>query len=343
MQATASRIRKQIVELESLELDEALFHRIQDDLLKNAGNHIPADVWLKAGGGAAATDASAFDAKSLIFPWLGFGKTHVTPESLSWYYQFIKDIDTLGIADTYFAGPTQLKPAASELLIADLGTMIDVNLIAPYLPPEQRTQPLRVIEVGGGYGRLAEALFNLYDGGQLKFVMIDAVPASLIFAYEYLKRARPDLRIGSFYQGDAYDLDQFDIYICPIWHFETAGAGQFDLAINVQSMQEMDQHHVDYYLNWFDAVLKPGAITYLCNRRDHVFRGEWHYPAHWECLLKICTPRSWKRDFPAEVYRKGERSYEAQNQLTEVRYRRELERASQRQLDSAQAAGYQVY
>ncbi|MHA4868432.1 putative sugar O-methyltransferase [Duganella sp. PWIR1] len=342
MQATDSRIRKQIVELESLDLDEALFNRVQDDLLKHAGNHVPADVWLKAGGGDG-TAAGEFDAKSLIFPWLGFGKTHVSPESLSWYYPFIKDIDTLGIADTYFTGPTELKPAARELLIADLGTMIDINLIAPYLPQGPRQQPLRVIEVGGGYGRLAEAMFNVYDNGQLKFVMIDAVPASLIFAYEYLTRARPDLRIGSFYQGDAYDLEQFDIYICPIWHFETAGAGQFDLGINVQSMQEMDQHHVDYYLNWFDSVLKPGAAAYLCNRRDHVFRGQWNYPEHWECLLKICTPRSWVRDFPAEVFRKGQRSYANENRLAEVRYRRELAHANERQLAAAKEAGLKVY
>lgn len=341
MQPTHHAIRTNTVELETLELDEALFNRIKDDLLQNAGRHMPAQVWLKAGGGNEA-EASEFDVKNLIFPWLGFGKTTVSAESLSWYYQFIKDIDSTGIVDTYFGGPDQIKPAGQELLIADLGTMIDVNLIAPYLPADTGAEPLRVIEVGGGYGRLAEAMFNIYDG-KLKFVMIDAVPASLIFAYAYLTRARPDLRIGSFYRGDAYDLEQFDIYICPIWHFETLGAGQFDLAINVQSMQEMDQHHVDYYIGWFDTVLKPGAIAYLCNRRDHVFRGAWHYPDHWQTLLKICTPRSWTRDFPAEVYRKGERSYRDENRLAEVRYRRELDRAAQRVLTSAEAAGHKVY
>lgn len=341
MQATAPHIRKHIVELESLELDEALFNRVHDDLVRNAGHHMPAPVWLKAGGGGDEA-ASEFDAKSLITPWLGFGKTPVSPESLSWYYQFIKDIDTLGIVDHYFAGAAELKPAAADLLIADLGTIIDLNLIAPYLPAGARAEPLRVIEVGGGYGRLAEAMFNVYDG-QLKFVMIDAVPASLIYAYEYLSRARPDLRIGSFYRGDAYDLERFDIYICPIWHFETAGAGQFDLAINVQSMQEMAQHHVDYYLGWFDSVLKPGAVAYLCNRRDHVFRGAWHYPQHWECLLKICTPRSWIRDFPAEVYRKGERAYAGENALAETRYRRELGQANARQIADAAQAGHKIY
>ncbi|NGZ83091.1 putative sugar O-methyltransferase [Duganella aceris] len=341
MQATDSRIRKHIVELESLDLDEALFNRIHDDLVQNSGRHMPAPVWLKAGGGGDEA-ASEFDAKSLITPWLGFGKTPVSPESLSWYYPFLKDIDTLGIVDTYFAGAEQLKPAAEDLLIADLGTIIDLNLIAPYLPAGEPQQPLRVIEVGGGYGRLAEAMFNVYDG-QLKYVMIDAVPASLIFAYEYLTRARPDLRIGSFYRGDAYDLERFDIYICPIWHFETAGAGQFDLAINVQSMQEMAQHHVDYYLEWFDSVLKPGAVAYLCNRRDHVFRGAWHYPRHWECLLKICTPRSWIRDFPAEVYRKGERAYDGENALAEARYRRELGQANARQIADAAQAGRKIY
>lgn len=161
--------------------------------------------------------------------------------------------------------------------------------------------------------------------------------------YEYLTGARPDLKTGSFYRGDVYDLNKFDIYICPIWHFESIGAGQFDLAISVQSMQEMDGHHVDYYMQWFDSVLKPAAVAYLSNRRDHVFRGGWNYPDHWQTLLKICTPRSWVRDFPAEVYRKGERSYQQENQLAETLYRRELGQATQRVPAAAVTAGYKVY
>jgi hypothetical protein len=117
-----------------------------------------------------------------------------------------------------------------------------------------------------------------------------------------------------------------------------------NLAINVQSMQEMDQHHVDDYLAWFDGALKPGSgIAYFCNRLDHLFRGEYRYPDHWQLLLMECTPRSWMRDFPAEVFRKGERCYTAENQLRAAFYAREFERKSTQQLATAKRRGYAPY
>src|SRR4051812_45699710 len=185
MNRTSSLLHKQRVDLSQLPLDEELFRRVGEDLRANAGEHVPAEVWLAAGGGREGQPPSKFSPKDLLVPWLGFGSTPVTAESAFWYHRFLKNVDTIGIHDTYFESDGSLTRAGSELLVADLGTLVDLNFVAAFA---RRTggRPLRVLEVGGGYGRLAEAFFNVF-GGQVKWVCVDAVPASLIHANEYLK------------------------------------------------------------------------------------------------------------------------------------------------------------
>ncbi|HUA55503.1 MAG TPA: putative sugar O-methyltransferase [Candidatus Sulfotelmatobacter sp.] len=336
-----SYIRKNFVELSELPLDARLFNLIENDLVKHAGDHMPASSWARAGGGEANKPLENFRASNLLSPWLGFGKNRVAPESLLWHYQYLRDIDAFGLCDSYFESADKLKPAASDLLVADLGTILEICLIAPFLR-EPAEDPLLIVEVGGGYGRLAEAFLNVFQG-KAKYALIDAVPASLLYAHEYLKRANPEIRIGSFYHGDSFDMKTFDVYICPIWHFDGIAKGRFDLAINIQSMQEMEQHHCDFYLNWFDSVLKLNGIAYLNNRRDHLFRGAWNFPENWECLLKVRTPRSWTRDFPSEIYRKGNRSYASENRIRETFYRRDLMNADDAVRAAAAKRGHQIY
>jgi putative sugar O-methyltransferase len=330
------------VDLSTLFFDERLFNLIVDDLRNNSNQHRPADVWLEAGGGADDPAAvGQFASENLIAPWVGFGASEITPESLYWYYQYLADIDAIGLMESYFESESRWKPAAHALSVADLGTILDVNLICPFIREPAREQ-LHIIEVGGGYGRLAEAFLNLFEG-KVKYLLVDAVPSSLMYAREYLSRCNPDWRIGFSYDNDPLDWERFDCYIAPIWALGELGVGDFDVAVNVQGMQEMDQHHVDFYLNWFDAVLREEGIIYLCNRRDHVFRGEWRFPNHWECLLKTITPRSWTRDFPAEVYRKGVGTFASENNLREVMYRHERDYMRQGVRTEGERRQYRVY
>ena len=341
MQQRNAYLHQHHVDLGTLPQNAALFSTIADDLRRNAKQHRPADVWLAAGGGGDGQTPSAFSPEKLLGPWLGFGSTRITDESSFWYHDYLRSIDRLGLVEHYFADEGGRKETASALLVADLGSIIDVNLASAFV--EQRDgQPLYVVEVGGGYGRLAEAFFNIFPR-QVKWVFVDAVPSSLLYAYEYLTRSNPDIKVGFSYRDDPFDMDRFDCYIAPTWRMESLPKNYFDLAINVQSMQEMDQHHVDYYLQWFDGALRHRGIAYLCNRRDHVFRGQWNYPDHWECLLYEPTPRSFTRDFPAEVHRKGERSYRTENQLRLALYRHRQTRMTEQLREAGLARGYKLY
>jgi len=127
-----------------------------------------------------------------------------------------------------------------------------------------------------------------------------------MFSYLYLKEQFPDKKIGYYYNDDPFDMEQFDLYICPSWHFERLNQYQYDAAINLSSFQEMAQDHVDYYLDLFDRVLCQDGMLYLHNSRDYVFKGDWNYPEHWERLFMYNLPKSWTDHFPAEIFRKRE-------------------------------------
>lgn len=218
--------------------------------------------------------------------------------------------------------------------------MLDLSLIVPFVRwPDDRHYAV-VAEVGGGYGRLAEAFSNLFQD-RVRFLLIDAVPASRLAAYEYLKSALPTARIGSFYRNEDFDFEKFDIYIMPTWHVPQGFRA--DLTINVQSMQEMDQHHVDYYLRWMDSVLTDGGLAYLCNRRDHLFRGEWPIPTNWEGVLKITTPRNWLRDMPAELYRRTPVDMSPSVRLRNALYAWDLSNKRAATVGAAQEREYRVY
>jgi hypothetical protein len=134
------------------------------------------------------------------------------------------------------------------------------------------------------------------------------------------------MRIGFYYNEDSFDMDLFDCYIMPAWHFDvSAYEGSFECCINIQSMQEMSQYHVDYYLELFNKLLKDGSgIAYISNEKDYIFQGEWNYPKNWQLLLKTRTPRSWTRNSPTEVFIKGVRSFEEENRLIDFIYALQL-------------------
>jgi|GEM_PF-2025579 len=263
--------------------------------------------------------------KQMLDPMVGcIGLQSIDNEVVKKYYDYLRRIDYLDILSYYFKANGEMKDEAQGLIVTDLGSIIDINLIKSFLDP--RLERYNILEVGGGYGRLAEVFFNLKSKARIKYVLLDAVPACLMYSFLYLKKYLPDLRIGFYYHKDPYDMDLFDCYIMPSWHFDIFKcAGTFDCCINIQSMQEMNQYHVDFYLNMFDQVLKnDSGIAYISNEKDYIFQGKWSYPRNWKCLFKSRTPRSWTRNSPTEVFEKCSGSFEKQNELVDFVYSLQL-------------------
>ena len=342
-----STIRNNRPDSFDLEGDKNLFDKITSDQEIHSGKLRPAINWDLAIGGK---DGGQFfhskisgesiktgtynddlynqnysTLQKMMDPFVGItGLQNINKDVVQEYFFFLKGIDHLGILPEYFDEIGNMKDTANDLMITDLGSIIDINLISSFLDPE--TKKYNLLEVGGGYGRLAEVFFHIYGKEKIKYVLLDAVPASLMYSYFYLSKNIPDLKIGFYYNGDSFDMDLFDCYIMPSWHFDASkSAGTFDSCINIQSMQEMNQYHVDYYLSMFNEVLKEkSGIAYISNEKDYIFQGNWNYPKTWKRLVKTKTPRSWTRNSPTEVFIKSEGDFETENCIVDFIYSLQL-------------------
>ncbi len=346
-QIIRNTIRENLHDAFSLEGEKKLFDKIVADQEKYAGKLRPAKNWdLEIGGrnggqyfhsqksGETIEFGTYSDGKyyenfsslqKMMDPFVGItGLQSINKDVVQEYYEYLKGIDHLGILSNYFEANGEMKDQANGLMITDLGSIIDINMISSFLDPV--ADKYNILEVGGGYGRLAEVFFNVYGTTNIKYVLLDVVPASLMYSYLYLSKNFPDLRIGFYYHEDPFDMDLFDCYIMPSWHFNISTcAAIFDCCINIQSMQEMNQYHVDYYLSMFNEVLKDDSgIAYISNEKDYIFQGEWNYPKNWKHLMKTRTPRSWTRNSPTEVFIKGAGTFEKENRLVDFMYSLQL-------------------
>ena len=277
------------------------------------------------GAGDARAESPTFD--DMVAPWLGQKAMRpVTGADYATYQPYLDEIDTLEILAQYY--PDGRYRDSAGLRVTDLGTIIDVNLIETYAGPDGRERT-RFLEVGGGYGRLAEAVLGIWPH-RVCYVMVDAVPASIYFSYAYLSACFPDRRIGWYYGGDAFEPDAFDCYVVPTWHFDRVNADtRYDVCVNVASLQEMEDRQVVHYLALFDRMTRVGGTIHLSNSRDFIEPRRYDYPSNWELLYKRNTPRSWTPYYPVEVFRRTDEDCTAGNGVLEARYLEDLRIAYQ--------------
>lgn len=125
-------------------------------------------------------------------------------------------------------------------------SVIEYYSIRNYLPKSHAS----IAEIGCGYGRLAHVLLNKVD---CKYVCID-IPPALYVAQEYLSTIFPDLNIMKFRNFDSYsdvesDYAAADICFLLPHQLELLPEHQFDMFININSMQEMNRETVSHYFN----------------------------------------------------------------------------------------------
>lgn len=299
----------------SAPLPAAWLAALEDDLRANAGFLAPGPAWrFEERFGAERGKAMRSSFHDMLRPWIGENGRSWADEALhAAYAEFLRGRTRLGLLEDQ--DPTQL-------LRADYGTVLDLELLAGHLRlPGDR--PLRVLEVGGGYGRLAEGLAVALDH-PVEHILLDAVPESLCLADLYLREALPHLRIGAHHRGDAYQPGRFDVYLLPTWRITAVLGIPFDLCVNIESMQEMQAQQVEFFLRAFDAATAVGGLLYLSNSRDYFLDAPFPYPPHWRLLFKQQTPRSWTADHPTEIFEKTDRDQAAANRPLEVAYALDL-------------------
>lgn len=325
--------------------DKALFNRIVLDMMQNGGALAPSEHWnwnlgrnkLEIDSCACGYTDELFEQKysklqMMLGPWVGpTGMKYIDESTIQKYEDYLNSIDHLKLL------PKDIKAygQSNGWIEADLGSVMDMNLITAFAGISLRNK-VTICEVGGGYGRLAEAFLNgMWN--PVHYVLVDAVPGSLMYAHLYLGAQFPELLIGSYYNGDAYS-EGFDCYVMPSWYSHILPNASFDICINVESMQEMSQCHVDSYFCLFDRVIKPEGEVYISNARDYVFRGEWNIPKCWETLFLHNTPRSWSADHPTHILRKRVGDFSLEREMLEGAFRQQITAWHQWQLIAEQQA-----
>jgi hypothetical protein len=305
------------------------FCQIVADMQANAGEFEPIGHWHIRNAGSNTADVSdvAHTSKEIVYsidsdeftakygtlelmldPLVGRdGMQQASEAAVESFERYLRAIDWIGLVE-----PDLLAQARrNHWLLTDLGSLMDANLALGFglFPPSVKP---RILEIGGGYGRLAEVVVNLLDG-KCHYVMADSVPATLMFAYIYLKRALPDHAIGSYFNGDKYH-GEWTVYIAPTWRLkETIKPKTFDVAVNIESFQEMSARHVHLYLDQFCSAVTDSSLLYLSNSWRYLYKGSFDIPSDFQTLYLQNTPRSWTMVHPTHVLRKGGEDYSTVN------------------------------
>ena len=339
MKQRAKLIKTRNVDFSKVSADKQAFMQIVEDMKQNGSMLMPTLSWITLEAEKPAISISSdtyfretfsdagFEQKfstmdKMVDPWIGHvGSTQVTAmdahQARDEYGRFIARCDHLDL----WRANVENEVVAATLTIADLGSIMDLNLLYSFSCGRKQRESTLILEVGGGYGRLAEAAFNVF-GDSIRYVLVDSVPGSLYYAKSYLEAACPAIRIGSYYHDDKFDLDNYECYIAPSWHFSTLNNLRYDICVSIETFQEMSQEHVDHYLSMFEEVACEDATIYISNARDYRFKGRWNYPKNWRKLLCSNTPRSWTQDHPTEIFKKSVGNFSAQNTVIDVSYMR---------------------
>jgi putative sugar O-methyltransferase len=299
-------------------LDRRLLERLEVDAT-DAGIWGPGPQWTFSTDGITSL-------ADMIHAWVGWGRLPVAAgpsesfattgrtDFVAHVVRYLKQIDHLGLIDDGFI----THAVAHEWLAADLYSIMDVLELTAFLGAVPGPK-VRILEIGGGWGRLAEMLLRLFPG-KIEYVMVDAVPISLVSADAYLRHMLPGLQIGSSACGDEYQPGAWDLFMAPTWHVDQLGTARFDIVINIESFQEMTEAQVQLYVEWFDQMVADNGLIYIANSRDYVMRGAWSYPASWRTLARHRTPRSWTRDNSTHVLRKEVGHFAAGNRVIDTSY-----------------------
>ena len=325
-----------------IDADESLYWLIANDMLENAGDLAPRLVWQKIYDSA---DYSTYNADSdrykemelssremqesakavlekypnledLLGAWVGprAARTTLDEDLLKKYRSYLSSFDNCRFFDTLY-NHDGYKMMSGFLTVEEI-SILNIEL--------SHLNHASFLEIGGGYGRLAEALMNVYDD-QIHYIMADSVPISLMYCYLYLKKNLPSKKIGIYYL-DKINPELYDVFIIPTWRLEeVCGNRKFDVLINIQSFQEMTQFHVDYYMNFFDKHSKQNSIIYLNNNKKYIFLGDWNYPKEWKLHFRHNSPWAWSDDCPVEVFSKGNIDYSRKNLLVNSLYLKDIE------------------
>lgn len=126
-----------------------------------------------------------------------------------------------------------------------------------------------ILEIGGGYGGLAHHLSSILNN--TTYFIVD-LPETLLFAASYISLLNPNKRVYLYDKATFPDLvksgfmDSWDFVLLPNYKLDSIGKLQFDLSINIASLQEMRTEQVEEYL---DFIRQTCTGNFYSFNQDH--------------------------------------------------------------------------
>jgi SAM-dependent methyltransferase len=123
---------------------------------------------------------------------------------------------------------------------------------------------IRVLEIGGGYGRLA-LFFLAVFGARCHYVSVDVVPTSLAYCHQVVRQCFPDLKTLSPLDASRVSrLSDYNFVSLPAWNIDLLEP-IYDLGVNIHSFQEMEKTSFRFYIAQLASLLVDDALVYTIN------------------------------------------------------------------------------
>lgn len=125
---------------------------------------------------------------------------------------------------------------------------------------------VNILEIGGGVGNLASILIDIAKVNQ--YFIVD-LPEMILNSSMAIRALYPDLPVHFLYpEGEeAHNPLESGVYFCVPEMIGAITSESFDLAVNIDSFQEMTEPQVRTYLGLVQRAVKPGGIFVNLNRR----------------------------------------------------------------------------
>jgi len=221
---------------------------------------------------------------------------------LLWSYTSRKDrLGWLHSLDEPPAGnPLVLKRAGRRISQDICNSLLELN--AAFGGRTTLDQPIRVAELGAGYGRVAYCV--LQQCPPARYVIID-IPPALFVSQWYLSSTVPGRRVFRFrpFKDFATVREEFEAaeiaFLLP-HQAELLPDNYFDLFLNISSLQEMTMEQVRFWFSQIDRLCRGQFYSkqwiHHENARDNLVIKRHDYPAlpHWQTLYNrqcIVQPR----------------------------------------------------
>ncbi len=244
-------------------MSDALWQEALDLLAATPDDTAKSELWINNSDGVERARRN-FDNCQDFIRWVTsvdcFTAPHLSNQADPIVAKWLTVLQDIPVEESPYAAPTGI--------VIHEGKRISTQLLLHtyYAERIDTIKPMRVLEIGAGFGGLARILNEKMPRS---YTILD-IPGSLFCSYVYLKKNFPH-RIFTWCQ-DAADLDApADFKFVPAHLWQDLKAHRFDMAVNTCSMGEMLPETVTDYLG---LIGETCAYFYSHNRNGSI-DGPW--------------------------------------------------------------------